>query len=340
MALRIGNYTMKLDSNPSILGYAAVGSKKESEGPMAQYFDILCDDSSFGEKTWEKAESRMQKDAINKALSKCSMSPEQIDYLFGGDLLNQCISTNYGIRDLRIPFFGLYGACSTMAESLALSSMFVETGLCRQAAAVTSSHFCSAERQFRFPLEYGGQRTPTSQWTVTGSGACVVGESSMPPYIRAVTIGTIEDMGIKDLNNMGAAMAPAAAETIRRYFEDSGTNQDNYDLILTGDLGQVGTELLYKLMDTNGYNIRDKHNDCGLMIYDRETQDVHAGGSGCGCSATVLCSYVMQKIRSGNLRDVLFIATGALMSPTSVQQGESIPSIAHLIYLSASPDKQ
>lgn len=340
MAQRIGNHTILLEGSPSILGYASVASKKESEGPMAQYIDILCDDSSFGEKTWEKAESRMQKDAVNKALSKCSMSTEQIDYLFGGDLLNQCISSSYGLRDLGIPFFGLYGACSTMAEGLCLASMFVETGLGRQCMAVTSSHFCSAERQFRFPLEYGGQRPPTSQWTVTGSGACVLGESSMPPYVRAVTVGTIEDMGIKDINNMGAAMSPAAAETLRRYFEDSGTNQDNYDLILTGDLGLVGSELLYKIMDTFGYDIRDKHNDCGLMIYDRNTQDVHAGGSGCGCSATVLCSYIMQKIRSGNLKDVLFIATGALMSPISVQQGESIPSIAHLVYLSGTLEKQ
>lgn len=338
MAQRIGS-TVKLETSPSVLGFASVASKKESEGPMAQYIDILCEDSTFGEKTWEKSESRMQKDAVNKALSKCSMSPEQIDFLFAGDLLNQCIGSNYGLRDLGVPFFGLYGACSTMAESLALSGAFVESGIGRNCIAVTSSHFCSAERQFRFPLEYGGQRTPTSQWTVTGSGACVVGESSMPPYLRAITIGTIEDMGIKDINNMGAAMAPAAAETIRRFFTDTQTNADNYDLILTGDLGQVGTELLYKLLDKEGYDIRGKHNDCGLMIYDRETQDVHAGGSGCGCSATVLCSYVMQKIRSGNLREVLFIATGALMSPITVQQGESIPSVAHLVYLSSTPAK-
>lgn len=337
MAQRIGNYTIKLENSPSVLGFAAVASKKEGEGPLAEYIDILCQDSTFGEKTWEKSESRMQKDAVNKALSKCSMSAKQIDYLFAGDLLNQCIGSNYGLRDLGVPYMGLYGACSTMAESLSLAAFFVETGLGRNCLAVTSSHFCSAERQFRFPLEYGGQRTPTSQWTVTGSGSCVVGESSMPPYIRAVTIGTIEDMGIQDISNMGAAMAPAAAVTLSRFFADTQTNADNYDLILTGDLGQIGSELLYKLMDNESYDIRDKHNDCGLMIYDRATQDVHAGGSGCGCSATVLCSYVMQKLRAGNLREVLFIATGALMSTTSIQQGESIPSVAHLVYLSSSP---
>ncbi|MCI8442121.1 MAG: stage V sporulation protein AD [Provencibacterium sp.] len=340
MPQRIGKYTTRLDSSPSVLGFAAIASKKEGEGPLAPYFDVICDDTAFGEQTWEKAESRMQKDAVNKALEKAGLSCAGIDYIFAGDLLNQCISSTYGLRDLGIPFFGLFGACSTMAESLCLSAMLVEGGLANTAAAVTSSHFCSAERQFRFPLEYGGQRTPTSQWTVTGAGAAIIGRKSVPPYLRALCIGTIEDMGVKDMNNMGAAMAPAAAATISRFFEDTCTGPDNYDLILTGDLGQVGSALLCELLCGKGYTLGEKHNDCGLMIYDRKKQDVHAGGSGCGCSASVLCSYVLPSIREGKLQDVLFIATGALMSPTSVQQGESIPGIAHLVHLSALPNPQ
>ncbi len=337
MAKRTGKYTLTMENSPSIIGFAAVASKKESEGPMARYIDILNDDSSFGEKTWEKAESRMQKDAVNKALSKCSIASSQLDCIFAGDLLNQCISSNYGLRELGIPFVGLYGACSTMAESLALASLFVDCSMAQHAAAVTSSHFCSAERQFRFPLEYGGQRPPTAQWTVTGSGAAVLSKASMPPYVKAVCFGTIEDLGITDLNNMGAAMAPAAHSTLTKFFADTGTNQNNYDLIVTGDLGAVGTELLYGLMRESGYDISSVHNDCGLMIYDRDRQDVHAGGSGCGCSAVVLCSYILQSLRDGTLNNVLFMATGALMSPTSVQQGESIPAIAHLVHISSQP---
>lgn len=338
MPQKQGKYTTRLLGSPSLLSFASVASKKEGEGPLAGYFDVICEDTAFGEQTWEKAESRMQKDAIGRALEKAGLSAGNIDYIFAGDLLNQCISSTYGLRDLGIPFFGLFGACSTMAESLCLSGMLVEGGLASAAAAVTSSHFCSAERQFRFPLEYGGQRTPTSQWTVTGAGAAIVGKRSVPPYLRAVCIGTIEDMGVKDMNNMGAAMAPAAAATLSRFFEDTCTGPDNYDLILTGDLGQVGSALLCELMAREGYQIGSRHNDCGLMIYDREKQDVHAGGSGCGCSASVLCAYILPRIREGELQNVLFIATGALMSPTSVQQGESIPGIAHLAYLSAQPN--
>ena len=338
MPQKQGKYTTRLQSSPSLISFASVVSKKEGEGPLAGYFDVVCEDTAFGEQTWEKAESRMQKDAIGRALEKAGISAGNIDYIFAGDLLNQCISSTYGLRDLGIPFFGLFGACSTMAESLCLSGMLVEGGLASMAAAVTSSHFCSAERQFRFPLEYGGQRTPTSQWTVTGAGAAIIGKKSVPPYLRAVCIGTIEDMGVKDMNNMGAAMAPAAAATLSRFFEDTCTGPDNYDLILTGDLGQVGSALLCELMAREGYQLGGRHNDCGLMIYDREKQDVHAGGSGCGCSASVLCAYILPRLREGSLQNVLFIATGALMSPTSIQQGESIPGIAHLAYLSAQPN--
>ena len=335
MAKRIGEYTISLDSCPSILGYASVVSKKEGQGPLGKYFDVLCDDSSFGEQTWEKAESRMQKDAVNKALEKSTLSTKDIDCIFAGDLLNQCISSSYGLRDLGIPFLGVYGACSTMAESLGLASVFVDTNAAEKALAVTSSHFCSAERQFRFPLEYGSMRPPTAQWTVTGSGSCVVGKSQEAPYVKNVCFGTIEDMGIKDINNMGAAMAPAAAKTITNFFNDTKTDASNYDKIFTGDLGYVGTRLLYELMDEQHYDIREKHSDCGLMIYDMDDGEINSGGSGCGCGASVLCGYILNEIENGHFNNVLFVATGALMSTTSIQQGESIPAVAHLIHISA-----
>lgn len=340
MSQKLSRATIRLTSTPAVVASAAIGGKKESEGPMAAYFDILCDDTSFGEQTWEKAESRMQKDAVNKALDKAHLSTADIDFLFAGDLLNQCISSTYGLRDLEIPFLGVFGACSTMAESLALAALFVDNGIALHAAAVTSSHFCSAERQFRLPLEYGGQRPPTAQWTATASGAAIVAHDNNGPYVKEITIGKITDMGITDANNMGAAMAPAACETIKTFLQDTGTAPADYDLILTGDLGQVGSELLIELLNREGISIIENHKDCGLMIYDREKQDVHAGGSGCGCSASVLCGYILDEIRQKRLNEVLFVATGALMSPTSVQQGESIPGIAHLIHLSASADWQ
>ena len=335
MAKRVGN-TLILENTPSVVAYGAIGSKKESEGPLAGYFDRLCEDSTMGETTWEKAECRLQKDAMSIALDKAGLAPGDLQYIFAGDLMNQCTSSTYGLRDLGVPFVGLFGACSTMAESLALGSLFIEGGFGEKVAAVTSSHFCSAERQFRFPLEYGGVRTPTSQWTVTGAGAAIIGKKAMPPYVRAVTIGTIKDMGITDANNMGAAMAPAAAETLKRFFSDTNMAPDRFDLIATGDLGKVGSTLLLELMDREGWKLEGRHNDCGLMIYDLEKQQVEAGGSGCGCSATVLCSYLLPAIRRGELKNLLFVATGALMSTTAVQQGESIPGIAHLVWLSAS----
>ncbi len=333
MSQKLGRSTFRLENPPSALAYAAVGGKKEGEGPLARDFDILCDDASFGEQTWEKAESRLQKEAVKKALEKARLSGGDIDLIFAGDLLNQCVGSTYGLRELEIPFLGLYGACSTMAESLAVASLFVDNGLAERAAAVTSSHFCSAERQFRFPLEYGGQRPPTAQWTATAAGAVIVGPARRPPFVREVTIGKITDLGITDANNMGAAMAPAAASTIETFFRDTGTVPREYDRILTGDLGRVGTALLLDLLKRQGIDLSQNHDDCGLMLYDEE-QDVHAGGSGCGCSASVLCGHVLPRIASGVYKDVLFVATGALMSPTSVQQGESIPGIAHLVHLS------
>ena len=334
MTNRLGKYTVRLEDGPSLPGYAAVVSKFEGNGPLAQYFDKIESDELFGEKSWEQAESRMQKDAVELALGKARVPANDVDYVFAGDLLNQCIGSHYGLRDLGIPFVGVYGACSTMAESLALAAMFVENKIAGQTLAVTSSHFCAAERQFRFPLEYGGTRTPTAQRTVTGSGAVLVGKHTEPPYVRAVTMGTIEDMGVTDINNMGAAMAPAAAWTIKRFFDETSTGPDNYDLILTGDLASTGSDLLRELMTREGIDLKNKHNDCGLIIYDKHTQDVHAGGSGCGCSASVLCAYVIPQMKQGKLNNVLFCATGALMSPLAIQQGESIPGIAHLIHLS------
>lgn len=334
MSTKLSQNTFKLDSCPSIIGFASVVGKKEGEGPLAQYFDIINDDTTFGEKSWEKAESRLQKDAVNTALGKSKLSTADIDLLFAGDLLNQCIGSSFGLREMNIPFYGLYGACSTMAESLGMASIFADNNLVNNAIAVTSSHFCSAERQFRFPLEYGGQRTPTAQWTVTGSGCAIVGKSAAAPYVKAVTVGKIQDLGVKDINNMGAAMAPAAAYTIQQYLVDTNTQPSDYDLILTGDLGLVGSSLLVDLLKRDNIDISSVHNDCGKLIFDIEAQDVHAGGSGCGCAGSVLCSYILNKIQNGELKEVLFIATGALMSPTSMQQGESIPSIAHLVHIS------
>ncbi len=333
MAKRLGKYTLEMSQMPSIQGFASVCGKKESEGPLAKYFDKTFDDTTLGESSWEKAESKLQSEAVSIALQKSKLTASDIDFIFAGDLLNQCISSTFGLRELQIPFLGQYGACSTMAQTLILSSIMVEAGMAKHCLAVTSSHFCSAERQFRFPLEYGGQRTPTAQWTVTGSGAIVVGNSGNSPYISAVTVGRIKDLGIKDANNMGAAMAPAAAQTISDFFSDTNTSPKDYDLILTGDLGEVGSKLLYELLEKDGIDIRSNHNDCGLMIYHKNKQDVHAGGSGCGCSASVLCSFILSKMKNAELNNVLFVATGALMSPTSSQQGESIPSVAHLVSL-------
>ena len=337
---RLGRYTLLFERRPAILGHAAVCGKKEAAGPLARDFDQTFLDSYLNQESWEKAESMLQTEAANLAIRKAGLQKQDINMVFAGDLLNQCISSTFGLRGMDIPFLGQYGACSTMAQTLIMASIMVECGAANYACAVTSSHFCSAERQFRFPLEYGGQRTPTAQWTVTGSGACVVAGKDRPPYLRAATVGTVEDLGITDINNMGAAMAPAAAKTLCQFFNDTGAKPEDFDLILTGDLGFVGSRLFERLMQAQGCPIAGRHNDCGLMIYDRLRQDVHAGGSGCGCAASVLCSFILPQIACQRLKNVLFMATGALMSPTSVQQGESIPGIAHLLHLSAFAGKE
>ena len=332
MAFRQGKYTLILENKPSIEAYAAVCSKKENSGPLRGSFDEVYEDTKLGEKTWEKAESKMQTNAAKIAIKKANVKPKDIDYIFAGDLLNQCICSTFGLCNLEIPYLGLFGACSTMAQALAMAALFVEGNCANRTMAVTSSHFCCAERQFRFPLEYGGQRTPTSQWTVTGSGAIIIGKNEKTlPYINAVTIGKICDLGVKDTTNMGAAMAPAACDTLLNYFKDTNTSPSNYDLILTGDLGTIGSELLKKLMLKNDVDVTNNHKDCGVMIYSQKSQDTHAGGSGCGCSAIVLASKILNNMKRQKLKNILFIATGALMSPTSSQQGRSIPSIAHLV---------
>lgn len=330
---KTGKQSYNITNCVSINGYACVGGKKEGEGPLGSNFDIITEDGYYGEKTWEKAESKMQKEAVIKAVSKAGKSLSDIDVIFSGDLLNQCIGSSYGLRELEIPFYGLYGACSTMAESLSLGASFIDGGFASNALCGTSSHFCSSERQFRMPLEYGGQRPFTAQCTATASGMTLLSSNGNGPFVTHITTGKIVDKGIKDGLNMGAAMAPAAVDTLLSHFEDLQTSPSDYDLIVTGDLGKVGHSIVMDLMMQNGIKMSN-YNDCGIMLYDLEKQDVHAGASGCGCSAAVLCSYILPEIEKGRLNKVLFVGTGALMSPVSIQQGESIPGIAHAVVIS------
>ena len=337
MAERIGHNTIQLTQPPVILGAAAVGTPMEGEGPLAQAFDYLYDSAKAGAKTWEQAESRLQSKAIRLALDKAGLKPQQTQLLLGGDLLNQCMATSFAVRGLHIPLAGVYGACSTMALTLALAAVLTESGAVQNAVAATSSHFCAAEKQFRMPLEYGGQRPPTAQWTATAAGAAVIGDRGEGVRIEAVHFGRIEDYGVTDSANMGAAMAPAAAGTIASFLRDTQTSPRDYDLILTGDLGAVGTRLLLQLLrQEHGISIADVHADCGLMLYDQAAQDVHAGGSGCGCSAAVVCGHIIPRLREGTLRRVLFVGTGALLSGVSPLQGESVPGIAHAVLLAGS----
>ncbi len=335
MPERVGRYTVALNNRPTIQGHAAVVGKREGEGPLARYFDNIFDDTTLGEKTWEKAESALQRDAFTRALNHAQYAASDINYLFCGDLLNQCTASTFGLREFQVPLFGQFGACSTMAQTLAMASVFVDSGAADLCAAITSSHFCTAERQFRLPLEYGGQRPPAAQWTATASGAAIVGMGGHGVRVAAVCGGRMIDLGVTDANNMGAAMAPAAADTLLNFFTDTHTTPEDYDLVVTGDLSQVGSDLLHQLLEREGISLGSRHADCGLMLYDRKRQDVHAGGSGCGCSAAVLCGYLLGKLERRELQSILFLGTGALMSPTTSQQGESIPGIAHLVHLTA-----
>lgn len=326
-----GRQSFVPDRPPVITTWASVAGKKEAEGPLAHTFDIKCRDSYFGQRTWEQAEKHMQQQAIRKLSDKAGIPMSEFDLVFSGDLLNQCIGSSFTLRNTGIPHLGLYGACSTMAESLLMATMAVGGGFADKVVAMTSSHFASSERQYRFPLGYGGQRTPTSQWTVTGSGAALVCTNGKGPRITSCTIGTVTDLGIKDANNMGAAMAPAAMATIKSHFEDLHTGPEDFDLIVTGDLGQLGKEMLLELSRHDGISLGGKLTDCGTLIFDNTTQDVHSGGSGCGCSAITLCGYLLNQLQSGKLKKILFCGTGALLSPTSTQQGLPIPGVCHSV---------
>ena len=330
----VGAQTRRLDTCPAILSFAAVGGRLEGAGPLRDYFDELSEDHFFGETTWEKGESTMQRHALSRALEKAGLRESELDLIFAGDLLNQCVGSSFALRESRIPFYGLYGACSTMGESLSLAALMIDGGYALRAAALTSSHFCTAERQYRMPVPYGSQRTPTAQWTATGSGCCIVAESAEGPFITHVTTGRIIDKGITDANNMGAAMAPAAYGTLRALFSDTRTSPADYDLIVTGDLGRLGHEVVSDFFARDGLPLGARYTDCGLLLYDIEAQDMHCGGSGCGCSASVLCGYLLRGMREGRWQRMIFAPTGALLSPTTTLQGESIPGICHALILS------
>ena len=320
-----------LSQPPTITAWASVAGKKESEGPLSSYFDIKNTDTYFGQKTWEQGEKRMQQLALQTVAKKAGMNPKDFGLVLSGDLLNQCIGSSFSLRNMGIPHLGLYGACSTMSEGLLIGSMIVGGGYMDHVVAMTSSHFASSERQYRFPLGYGGQRTPTAQWTVTGSGAALLSQTGTGPKITACTIGTVVDLGITDANNMGAAMAPAAYETIKTHFEELDVRPEDYDLIVTGDLGQLGKEALLALARRDGFSLGGRLIDCGTLVFDLQKQDVHSGGSGCGCSAITLCGYLLDKLNKGKLKRILFCGTGALLSPTSTQQKLSIPGVCHAV---------
>lgn len=333
MAERITRGTYRLEKPVYIRSYASVAGTKEGDGPLGSGFDAIIADSHFGEATWERAESRFQREAVERALRKGGLTAEEADAICAGDLINQCTGTSYGLRELGIPYLGIYGACSTMAEGLLTAGLLIDSGAVETAIAATSSHFSTAERQFRAPLSYGGQRTPTSQWTCTAAGAAVLSRTEGAIEIAGGCIGKITDMGISDMTDMGSAMAPAAADTIQRYLTATGTKPSDYTYIVTGDLGIHGSRMLAELLTGEGVELSGVHRDCGAMIYDPEAQDTHCGGSGCGCSASVLCGHFLPQLESGEAEEILFAATGALMSVVSLQQGETIPSIAHLVHI-------
>ena len=327
-----GKQSITFEQPPYILSYASIVGKKEGDGPLGKYFDKIETDPMVGKSNWEEAESELQKQAAQMALKKAKLLPEDIRYLFSGDLLGQIIASSFGMLELQIPMFGLYGACSTAGESISLAAMTVAAGYAKHCLAVTSSHFASAEKQFRYPLEYASQRPLSTTWTVTGSGAFVISETGNVK-ITGITTGKMMDYGVKDSMNMGAAMAPAAADTIYQHFIDFGRTPEDYDLIVTGDLGIVGRELVLDLLKEKGYDLADQYFDCGIAIFDDNTQDTHSGGSGCGCSAVTLAGYLLPKLECGELKRILFLPTGALLSTVSFNEGQSIPGICHGVIL-------
>lgn len=335
MSKKHGKSTVLLEKPPGIIEYASIVGTKEGEGPLGSYFDEIVEDPKFGMDSWEEAESEIQNQLVSKVLEKSGLIESKIEYIFAGDLLGQLIATSFGIMSYNIPLFGLYGACSTMGESLGLAAMIIDGGFADNALALTSSHFASAEKQFRFPLDYGNQRPQAATWTVTGGGAVILGESSQRAKVRVegMTTGRIVDFGVKDSMNMGACMAPAAADTIAQNFQDLNIEPDHYDKIITGDLGYVGKKILIDLLNEKGYDISSQHTDCGIEIFDKETQDTHSGGSGCGCAGSTLCGYILKQMESKTWKRVLFVPTGALLSKISFNEGQSVPGIAHAVML-------
>ncbi|MDD3173308.1 MAG: stage V sporulation protein AD [Herbinix sp.] len=339
-----GKQSILFSNPPCILSAASIAGKKEGEGPMGAQFDIIQEDPLLGKNSWEEAESELIKQAASKVLEKAGLKSADIRYLVGGDLLGQLIATSFGIADLEIPTIGIYGACSTMGEAMSVGAMLVDGGFAEKVLAITSSHFAGAEKQFRFPLDYGNQRPYSASWTVTGSGAVIIQDhnkyqKSNPEevtiVIKGVTIGKIVDYGLKDSMNMGACMAPAAYETIKQNFEDFGVQPSYYDRIITGDLGYVGKNILIDLLKEKNYDISNNHMDCGIEIFDKDSQDTHAGGSGCGCSAIIFASYILKQLREKVWKRVLFIPTGALLSQVSFNEGKSVPGIAHAVIVEA-----
>ncbi len=330
---QVGKASIQFKEGPRIVGAASVVGQKEGEGPLGSFFDVIEPDPMLGCDNWEEAESALQKEAADLAIEHSGIVRNQIRYLFAGDLLGQLIATSFGTVDLEIPLFGLYGACSTMGEALCLGAMAVDAGYADYVMSMASSHFASAEKQFRFPLEYGNQRPLSTTWTVTGCGSFVLGKKGGNVRVAGITPGKIVDMGLKDSMNMGACMAPAASDTICRHLEDFGRRPEEYDKIITGDLGEVGHTILVDFMKSSGYDINGLHMDCGMEIFDNESQDTHSGGSGCGCSAVVLAGYILPKLQSGEWKRVLFVPTGALLSSTSYNEGQSVPGIAHGVVL-------
>jgi stage V sporulation protein AD len=331
--MQIGKASIRYVSEPWIIGVGSVVGHKEGQGPLGNLFDEVEKDPMFGTDTWEKAESEMQKRALQYAIQNAQISAKELRYLFAGDLLSQLIATSFGVKDMQIPLFGLYGACSTMAESLCLGALSIDSQNAACVACMASSHFASAEKQFRFPLDYGNQRPYSATWTVIGAGAVILGKNHGYARITGSTVGKIVDYGIKDSMNMGAAMAPAAMDTIVRHFKDFQRQPEDYDKIITGDLGMIGKQILIDLLREQGYDISSRHMDCGIAIYNSEKQDTHAGGSGCGCCAVTLCAMIVKELQQKKWKRVLFVPTGALLSPTSFNEGQNVPGIAHAVVL-------
>lgn len=330
---RIGSRTVKLENSPTIISAASVVGAKEGEGPLKDYFDLILSDDLYGEKSWELAESKMVETAMRKAVQNVGKTLDDVNYLLGGDLINQLLPASFAARELGVPFFGIYGACSTMAEGMCLSSMLIDGGFANLILSGTSSHYCTAERQFRYPLELGNQKPMTAQWTVTGAGSVLIASNGVGPKVKYVTVGKVIDKGIDDGNNMGAAMAPAAIDTIYAYFNDTKDDPNSFDLIVTGDLGKLGKQITEDLLKEKGIDISNVYTDCGIEIFDLEKQDVHCGGSGCGCSATVFAGYIYKKLLSKELNKVMLVSTGALLSPTSTLQKQTIPCVAHALVI-------